>query len=127
MIEIDLDYKAGYPGKDSQRAKAQKWFGESEMKEARSFKTPSGKKPESKRAKGLFAEGGRIKKADGGAIPMSSGGLFKDGGDIAMARGGRCHRSKFAMGGVAKIRLGQSTPSGKPVGKRGSQKLKDTF
>jgi hypothetical protein len=126
MIKLEIGYKAGYPGKDSMRTKAEKMFGEAEMREARSFRSPESKTPASKPLRRPFAEGG--------AVPMANGGFFDEGGDIAMARGGRfrnkedhCKRSKFAMGGVAKIRLGQMTPSGKPIAKRGSRTLKDTF
>lgn len=156
MIDIEIKgYKAGYGGKDPMRAKAERLFGEKEMQEAKSYKLPESRTPASKPARRPFAKGGRIKKAGGGAIPMSNGGAIPmaTGGlsdmaplpnvqragplnltrvpatstAIPLKKGGNCKKSKFATGGVAKLRLGQMSKKGLPINKRGSQTLRETF
>lgn len=124
MTEITKNMKAGYQGKpDAMRMKAEKLLNHPGKADDVYYSKSCADKSRMR----AYKEGGSVKKE--GEMEYMKGGLVKKMEDRVRTGASKKDKGgcqKFAMGGVAKIRLKQATAQGMPI-KVTKKSLKDVL
>jgi hypothetical protein len=125
MTEITKNMKAGYQGKpDAMRMKAEKLLNHPGKADDVYYSKSCADKSKMR----AYKEGGSVKK-EGSEMEYMHGGMVKKMEDRVRTGASKKDKGacqKFAMGGVAKIRLKQATPQGLPI-KVTKKSLKDVL
>jgi len=125
MTEITKNMKAGYQGKpDAMRMKAEKLLNHPGKADDVYYSKSCADKSKMR----AYKEGGSVKK-EGSEMEYMHGGMVKKMEDRVRTGASKKDKGacqKFAMGGVAKIRLKQATPKGLPI-KVTKKSLKDVL
>jgi len=125
MTEITKNMKAGYQGKkDSMREKAERLLNHPGKADDVYYSKSCADKSKMR----AYKEGGSVKK-EGSEMEYMHGGTVKKMEDRVRTGASKKDKGgcqKFAMGGVAKIRLKQATPQGLPI-KVTKKSLKDVL